>query len=99
MKRVVKAAGIAVLLAAAGSVSACQTEMMSDDRIVSNTAGVLGVSPDELTISERRSDGATNTYYIAVTRSGRKYACTINGGGLLAMGLVNPPTCNPMERR
>ena len=73
--------------------------MLSDDRIASNTAGVLGVSPEDLTISNRRSDGATNTYYVARTRSGREYACTINGGGLLAMGLVNPPTCSPRGRQ
>lgn len=77
--------------------SACQSTLLSDDRIVSNTAGVLGVSPADLTIANRRSDGATNTYYTATARSGRAYACTINGGGVLAMGLVNPPTCNPIK--
>ena|SRR5882724_2258320 len=71
----------------------CQSELMSDDRIVSNTAGVIGVSPQDVTISDRRTDGPTNTYYIAHTRSGATYACVINGGGLLAAGITNPPTC------
>ena len=75
-------------------VSACQSVMLSDDRIVSNTAGVLGVSPADVTILDRRADGPTNTYYVARTKKGIEYACVINGGGLLAGGMTNPPVCN-----
>lgn len=75
-------------------VSACQSVMLSDDRIVSNTAGVLGVSPADVTIFDRRTDGPTNTYYVAKTKRGIEYACVINGGGLLAGGMTNPPICN-----
>lgn len=73
--------------------AACQTTMLSDDRIASNTAGVLGVSPSEVRIVDRRTDGPTNTYYTAITKKGR-YACVINGGGALAFGMTNPPVCN-----
>lgn len=73
--------------------SACQSTMLSDDRIASNTAGVLGVSPSEVKITDRRSEDPTNTYYTAVTKKG-SYACTINGGGILAVGLTNAPVCN-----
>lgn len=72
--------------------AACQSTMLSDDRIASNTAGILGVSPREVKITDRRQDGPTNTYYIASTKKG-KYACIINGGGLLAAGMTNAPTC------
>lgn len=74
----------------------CQSTMLSDDRIASSTAGFLGVPPEGVAISDRRSD-ATNTYYIATTKDGKQYACVINGGGLLAMGLTNPPSCNPKQ--
>ncbi|WP_158744937.1 hypothetical protein [Acidisphaera sp. L21] len=75
--------------------SGCQSAMLSDDRIADNTAGIIGTSPDGVTISGRHGD-ATNTYYTATLRNGRHYACVINGGGLLAAGLTNPPTCNPI---
>jgi hypothetical protein len=74
----------------------CQTTLLSDRRIASNTAGILGVAPGDLTISDRRSD-PTNTYYVATTKDQKSYACAINGGGVLAMGLVNPPTCTPKK--
>lgn len=81
------------LMIAVAATSACQTTMLSDDRIASNTAGVLGVPISDVTISNRRSDGPTNTYYIAKTRKAT-YSCVINGGGLLAGGMTNPPVCN-----
>jgi hypothetical protein len=87
----------AMLAAAIGStmlLGACQSQLLSDDRIASNTAGVLGVG--NVAVSNRRST-ATNTYYDAVTKDGKHYACTINGGGALALGLTNAPTCNPKE--
>jgi hypothetical protein len=75
--------------------TACQTTMLGDDRIVSQTAAVLGVPVSQLSISDRANDGATNTSYIAHdSKSGASYACVINGGGVLAMGMTNPPTCN-----
>ena len=82
----------AALLAAAPLLSACQTEMLSNDRIASNTASVINVRPDQLTISDRYSD-QTNTYYTVHTKDGATHTCVINGGGLLAVGMVDTPTC------
>lgn len=73
--------------------SACQTTLLSNDRIAASTAGILGVPVSEVRISDRRTDGPTNTVYVATTRQAR-YACVINGGGLLAAGITNPPVCN-----
>lgn len=70
----------------------CQDQMLSDGRIADNTAGVLGTSPEGLQISGRHGD-ATNTYYKARTNRGT-FACVINGGGILAAGMVAPPSCN-----
>jgi hypothetical protein len=78
------------------ALSGCQEQMLSDGRIVDNTAGVLGVSPSDVTIYNRRSE-ITNTYYNAHTRAGKTYACVLNGGGALALGLLNAPTCNLMQ--
>ena len=75
--------------------TACQTTMLSDDRIASETAGVLGVPAAQISISDRAKDGPTSTSYMARdTKSGTAYHCVINGGGVLAMGMTNSPTCN-----
>ena len=78
--------------------SGCQDQMMSDDRLTSAISGVLGVPPSDLSLSDRRSDGATNTYVTAHVKGGQSYACTVNGGGLLAAGMINPPSCRPALR-
>ena len=80
------------LLAAGALLSACQTEMLSNDRIASETGPVINVRPDQFTITDRYSD-RTNTYYTARTSAGVTYACIVNGGGLLAAGMVDRPTC------
>ena len=88
---VVLTTGVVTLM----GLAACQDQMMSNDRMASSIAGVLGVPPSDLSLTNRRSDGATNTYVLAHVTGGKTYACTINGGGLLAMGLMAPPSCQP----
>ncbi len=83
---------ICVMLVSLSS-AACQTTLLSDDRIAASTAGALGVPISELKVSDRRTDGPTNTSYKATTKKG-VYACIINGGSVLSAGIVNPPTCN-----
>ena len=70
----------------------CANTLLSDDRIRENTALALNQPASAVTISDRRYDGATNTYYTAHT-AGRTYACTMNGGSIMALGLTNPPQC------
>ena len=86
MKKILCAVTLGLLL------SGCATTLLSNERIISNTAGVLGISPDDITISNRRTE-MVNTYYIAKTKKGAVYACAINGGNLLTAGMVNAPTC------
>lgn len=74
------------------ALTGCASQLLSDDRLVANTAGVLGVTPSDLSISDRRTE-LTNTYYVARVRGGATYACTINGGNALSLGMVNPPFC------
>jgi hypothetical protein len=84
---------LATLLASASGCVGTKI-LVPNSRLASNTAGVLGVSPDAITITDRRGAG-TNTYYVAHVAN-RVYACTVNGGNLMTLGMVNPPTCNPI---
>jgi hypothetical protein len=70
----------------------CASQLLSEDRLLTNTAGALGIPVTDLTISNR-SEQVPNTYYTAKTKSGVEYACIINGGGILAAGMINPPQC------
>ena len=93
-----KAFTFAALSAAGMLLGACQAEMLSNDRIISSTATVIGVRPDQFTIVDRLSD-MTNTYYTAHTNAGVNYACVINGGGVLEAGMVDPPMCKQTAAR
>lgn len=86
-------AGLVVLVASGCSSIAGSTNMLSDDKIKSETAGTLGYSPQDLVIVNRRTEG-TNTYVNLKAKDGKEFACTINGGNLLSFGMTNPPACN-----
>lgn len=85
-------AAIACLATAGCSSIASRTNSLSDERILSETGGALGLSPSSLTIVERRTEG-TNTYVTLKAQNGTTYACTVNGGNLLSFGMTNPPVC------
>ena len=72
----------------------CSSTILPDDKIKSLTATVLGVSPDQVAISSRNSDGVSDTSYLA-TANNRTYSCTINGGTVLSFGMSNAPVCTP----
>ena len=80
-------------LAASLALGGCADKLLSDDRIRESTATALNQPTSAVTISGRRYDGATNTYYTANTPRGI-YSCTINGGSIMAMGMTNPPQCS-----
>lgn len=71
-----------------------KTNFISDDQIRSKVGGALGAAPDSVTIISRRTSG-TDTYVDVRVQGKRDYACTLNGGNALTMGIINPPTCNP----
>lgn len=70
----------------------CASQMLSDERLANNTAGVLGVPASQVTVSNRNEQG-TNTYYTAKTKAGVEYSCSVNGGGILAAGIVQGAQC------
>lgn len=84
---------IAATLLTGCSAIATKTNSLSDERILSLSAGTIGVSPAELSLIDRRTEGVS-TYARVKTRAGVSYACTINGGNLLSFGMTNPPVCN-----
>ena len=83
-----------VLLSIAGCTTiATSTNMLTDEKIKSETGGALGFSPNQLTILDRRTEGV-NTYVQLKANTGQEFNCIINGGNLLSMGIVNPPMCS-----
>jgi hypothetical protein len=94
MKNSVK---ISALFAVSFALSGCQTELMSNERMSNAIAGTLGVPASNVTLSDRRTVSPTNTDVVATLSDGKRFACALNGGGLLAMGIINPPTCNPAQ--
>lgn len=103
-----KIALIALIVVLSGCTTlAGKTNTLSDERIISESAGALGLDPAKVTLVSRTTSG-TNTYAI-LRANGTEYACTINGGNLLTFGMTNPPSCGkpgeprssgaPFERR
>jgi hypothetical protein len=80
-------AAIAVLF-----LSSCADQMLSNDRIASATSGMLGLQPNQVAISDRRSD-MNRTYYTATTNAGQQYTCLIAGGNAMTMGMTGAPIC------
>ena len=70
----------------------CASKMLTDDRLRDHTAPLVGVSAADVTISNRTEQG-TNPYYTAKTKAGAEFTCSINGGGALAMGMVQGAQC------
>ncbi|WP_349740945.1 hypothetical protein [Roseateles cavernae] len=86
-------AGTALLLQMTGcSTLAGSTNMLSDERVIAESAGTLGLASADLKLQSRTTSG-TNTYAILRGRDGKEYSCTINGGNLLSFGMTNPPAC------
>jgi uncharacterized lipoprotein len=92
MKKYVVAA-LCVMSLAGCSTVAEKTNFVSDDSLKSQVGGAIGYQPSDLTLVSRRTEG-TNTYAVLKTADRKEFACTINGGNLLTMGMVNPPSCN-----
>jgi hypothetical protein len=91
MKKMVVAAMLAGALAGCSTVAE-KTNFVSDDTLKSQAAGTLGYAPADLTLVSRRTEG-TNSYVVLRARDKKEFACTINGGNLLTMGMTNPPSC------
>ena len=88
-----RALALAALMALGGcGIIASSTNSLSDDRLKSEAAGAIGMSPGELSLLNRRTEG-TNTFYAVKARAGKEYHCVINGGNLLSFGMTNPPSC------
>ena len=99
--RVIRASGgqmrsTIVILCAALCLSGC-VSTLSDDRIREETGAAIGVPASQITITNIRHE-MTNTFYDAATPSGAQYACTLNGGNVMTLGMTNPAICNRKGR-
>jgi hypothetical protein len=76
-----------------------KTSVLTDEKILSQSSGALGYSPNEMSIVSRRTEG-TNTYVNLIGVKDRKeYTCIINGGNALTLGMTNPPMCGKKGER
>ena len=85
-------AALCVVVLAGCSTVAEKTNFVSDESLKSQSAGAIGYAPADLTLVSRRTEG-TNTYIVMKTNDKKEFACTVNGGNLLTMGMTNPPVC------
>jgi hypothetical protein len=70
----------------------CATTILSNDRIIDETAGAIGIMPNDITIENRRTE-IINTYYSVKTKDGKEFNCIINAGNILTWGILSPPEC------
>jgi hypothetical protein len=97
MNNIFRAARLLALIAAGHGLAGCaaiaeRTNSLSDERVLAETAGVLGYSPSQLQLVARRTSG-TNTYAELRADNGNEFNCIINGGNLATFGAINPPSC------
>lgn len=97
MNKIFQAAPLLALIGATQWLTGCaaiaeSTNSLSDERVLAETAGVLGYSPSQLQLVARRTSG-TNTYAELRADNGNEFNCIINGGNLATFGAINPPSC------
>lgn len=71
----------------------CASLAVSDAAITDRTASALGLGKGDFTISERRDEG-TSTRYVARTKAGQEYNCTIGGSFNVLGRVVSDALCN-----
>jgi hypothetical protein len=81
-----------VLFTALFFLGGCATTILSNDRIIDETAGALNLLPNDITIENRRTE-IINTYYSVKTTDGKEFNCIINGGNILTLGILYSPRC------
>ena len=84
---------MALIFVSLSLIPACTSTLLSNERLLSKTADVLGMPKDHLKLVGRISN-AGYTCYTVETKNGIQYACTITGGDLSTAGFTGSPTCN-----
>jgi hypothetical protein len=74
------------------SLISCASVAIKDDDIVKRTAHSQGWEKDSFTISNRINEG-THTTFVATTKSGKKYNCSMDGSISFVGSLVTDPIC------
>jgi hypothetical protein len=95
IKKIVAISAIGIFLQGCTTI-ATNTNMLSDQTVKTDVAGVLGYAPSEITVISRRTEG-NNTYATVKTSNGSQYGCVMSGGSILTLGMSNPPMCTKRE--
>jgi len=74
--------------------SGCASMAVTDDGIKANTAATLGVSQNELTITNRNDSGIQTTY-LAQTADGKAYSCYMTGTVAITGRQTSDAICRP----
>jgi hypothetical protein len=75
------------------TVSGCASALVSDDAIAERTAFALGLSRADFTISNRSDEGAS-TRYVARTKTGQEFNCTVGVSVSVLGRQVTDAICN-----
>ena len=92
-KRLVMLFGAIILISGCATI-ASKTNILSNEKIKTETSAALGYQPSDLTIVSRKTEGI-NTYVDLKARDAKEFICVINGGNLLSGFMTNPPMCHP----
>jgi Putative peptidoglycan binding domain len=82
-----------ILLACAGCATVYGGANLTDDAIKTDVALSLGLTPADITIVTRQTEGP-NTFVNVKTKNNRELVCRFIGGGWGTLGMRTAPSCN-----
>lgn len=83
--------GLAVALSALTGCASATGMLYGDERLAQLTAPQFGLTPNQITISNRQAM-SNGSYYDVTLPSGEKVRC-FHDGNVMGLGLSNPPRC------
>lgn len=79
------------------ALAGCAATAVTSDTLEQNTAFALGLEPGSFQISDRQDQGIKTTYRV-VTRTGRRYACYVEGMVGVTGRVVSDALCSEIGR-
>lgn len=91
MRKVIVGGVVASAVCALMGCATATGMMYGDSRLAELTAPQFGVTPQQITISNRQAT-PTGSYYDVTLPSGERTRC-FHDGNIMGLGLSNPPRC------
>jgi hypothetical protein len=91
MRKVVLAIGTSMLIGALTGCASATGMLYGDDRLAQLTAPQFGLTPNQITISNRQAM-SNGSYYDVTLPSGERVRC-FHDGNAMGLGMSNPPRC------